>query len=131
MEFLGVLKERYKFKNNDETYLALELFTSTIENRFGYMDEMALILGTITYHWNEGNLVPGKSLDEYPDIPEEDYGKYRGGFKSSVSNSYVKTNRKYKGKDGVEKILYKKNDIFYIKKKSVKTGKMIYHKVKA
>jgi hypothetical protein len=42
----------------------------------------------------------------------------------------VKTSRTYKGKDGVERVLYKRGVDFYVKKKSEKTGKFTYRKVK-
>jgi hypothetical protein len=60
-----------------------------------------------------------------------------GGVSSRVSRtvksaklSPVKTGRTYKGKDGVERVLYKKGVDFYVKKKSEKTGKFGYRKVK-
>ena len=42
---------------------------------------------------------------------------------------YVKLPKKYKGKDGVERVLYQKHDSLYVKRKSAKTGKMVYRKV--
>jgi hypothetical protein len=42
----------------------------------------------------------------------------------------VKTSRTYKGKDGVTRVLYKRGLDFYVKKKSEKTGKFTYRKVK-
>ena len=49
---------------------------------------------------------------------------------SSARVTPVKTNRTYKGRDGVERKLYKKGTDFYVKKKSEKTGKFTYRKVK-
>lgn len=55
----------------------------------------------------------------------------QGGGQIQSSTSYVKTNKKHKSKDNIERVLYKKGDSMYVKKKSAKTGKMVYTKVKA
>jgi hypothetical protein len=50
---------------------------------------------------------------------------------SRISNAvYVKISRKYKGKDGIERVMYQKGKSMYVKKKSADTGKMVYTKVK-
>lgn len=48
-----------------------------------------------------------------------------------TGGKHVKTARKHKCKDGVTRVLYKKGDSFFVKKKSQKTGKISFCKVKA
>lgn len=57
-----------------------------------------------------------------------------GRMKASQKQSnakHEKTAQKYKGKDGVERVLYRKGETMYVKKKSSKTGKMVFTRVKA
>jgi hypothetical protein len=53
----------------------------------------------------------------------------RGG-KEEKKVDHVKTTQKLTCKDGIERVLYKKGDSMYVKKKSTKTGKMTFNKVK-
>jgi len=53
-----------------------------------------------------------------------------GGVKKSKSK-YQRTSGKYTDKCGKERTLYDKNGVKYIRKKSAKTGKFGYYKVKA
>lgn len=54
----------------------------------------------------------------------------KSSSKSGAKVQLVKTGRTYKGMDGVERVVYMKNGEFYVKKKSEKTGKFTYRKVK-
>lgn len=51
------------------------------------------------------------------------------GGKAKKKMDHVKTTQSFKCKDGVERVLYKKGDSMYVKKKSAKTGKMTFSKV--
>lgn len=50
--------------------------------------------------------------------------------KSTKPSSPVKTARTHKCKDGIVRRLYKRGVDFFVKRKSEKTGKMSYRKVK-
>jgi hypothetical protein len=92
---------------------------------------------TINYN-KDGSIVIDNFLDTYQDYNNELLKTYLINFKNSggslrssrSSRKPVKTSRTYKGKDGVTRVLYKRDQEFYVKKKSEKTGKFTYRKVK-
>lgn len=45
------------------------------------------------------------------------------------SKQYIKTDNRHTDKSGVTRIVYVKNGVKYIKKKSPKTGKYIHHRI--
>jgi hypothetical protein len=57
-------------------------------------------------------------------------GKSKTKRKSSKSKVPFKTNQKHKCNDGISRTVYKKNESYYVKRKSPKTGKLVYRKVK-
>lgn len=63
----------------------------------------------------------------YEQDNEEAVGKNGGSKKRKIV--YVKVARKYRDKEGKERVLYKKGANYYVKRKSEKTGKFTYRKV--
>lgn len=58
-------------------------------------------------------------------------GSSKGKGKTSTASKYVKTAREYKDKCGIVRRVYECKGSFYVKKRSAKTGKFSFYKVKS
>lgn len=56
--------------------------------------------------------------------------KDKNELQGGSGSKYTKTSDIYKGRDGISRTIYQKNDAKYVKKKDSKTGKFVYRRIK-
>lgn len=80
--------------------------------------------------WNPNNIPPNKSNSSGSNSeggkPKKNVKKTKVVKKTEVKKEYKKLSKKHTDKDGVSRVVYKKGDKEYVKKKSSKTGKFYY-----